>query len=242
MAGSSWTNQLVNLIILSAAQQGFSGFFVYSPAPGPGNLIGSWAAAAGTDPFGNPYPAGLSVEVGSLTGTDLFLYNGPPAAGNLLISLAAAGGADPHGNQYLQGIATYSTAFANSLIAGALIWYSGSLAGGWSFIGQLEVTGSQLVADFGDVQFDGTVEVAGTLTAQGAAVVDGNLTVDGTSISAPNATAVDFDVATIDVANGNVNLNMASPPNYPTSGKTLAQTQACLDGLVTSMINRKLVA
>lgn len=35
--------------------------------------------------------------------------------------------------------------------------------------------------------------------------------------------------------------NMASPPNYPTSGKTLAQTQACLDGLVASMINRKLV-
>src|SRR5271169_7076497 len=65
VAGSAWTNQLTNLIILSAAQAGFSGFFVYTPAPGAGNLIGSWAAAAGTDPYGDPYPQGLQVGAAS---------------------------------------------------------------------------------------------------------------------------------------------------------------------------------
>jgi hypothetical protein len=59
--GSGWTDQAVSLIILIAEAGGFSGFFVYSPTPGFGNLIGSWAAAAGEDPFGNPYNAGLSI-------------------------------------------------------------------------------------------------------------------------------------------------------------------------------------
>ena len=58
MAGSAWTNQLQNLIILSAQQSGFSGFFAYSPAPGFGNLIASEAAVNGTDPYGNAYLQG----------------------------------------------------------------------------------------------------------------------------------------------------------------------------------------
>lgn len=60
MAGSAWTNQLVSLIILSAAAQGFSGFFAYSPAPGTGTLDASVAAADGVDPFGNNYLQGLA--------------------------------------------------------------------------------------------------------------------------------------------------------------------------------------
>ena len=57
----AWSNQLVDLIILAAATARFSGFFAYSPAPGAGNLFMSLAAAAGTDPFGNTYPAGLQI-------------------------------------------------------------------------------------------------------------------------------------------------------------------------------------
>jgi hypothetical protein len=53
---------------------------------------------------------------------------------------------------------------------------------------------------------------------------------------------INANALTITIPNGNIDLNMASPPNYPTSGKTLAQTQACLDGLIGSMINRQLVA
>lgn len=55
MAGSAWTNELVSLIILAANEAGFSGFFAYSPAPGPGKLVASFASTSGTDPYGNPY-------------------------------------------------------------------------------------------------------------------------------------------------------------------------------------------
>jgi hypothetical protein len=45
---------------------GFSGVFVYSPAPGAGNLIASVAALAGTDPYGNKYPSGISSQSGGI--------------------------------------------------------------------------------------------------------------------------------------------------------------------------------
>lgn len=43
-----------------------AGIFIYSPAPGPGNLIGSWAGSAGTDVYGNTYPQGISAAAGAL--------------------------------------------------------------------------------------------------------------------------------------------------------------------------------
>src|SRR5579864_6764810 len=121
MAGGAWSNELVDLIILSAAAAGFSGFFVYSPAPGPGNLIGSWSAVAGTDQYGNSYPAGLSVEVGSFTGVNIFLYSGPPALGNLIATMTSAAGTDAFGNAYQAGITSYaSSTFWAQLLAGVL--------------------------------------------------------------------------------------------------------------------------
>lgn len=56
-----WNNQAVSLIILIEQVTGYSGLFGYSPTVGPGNLIFSLAAAAGTDPYGNSYPQGLSM-------------------------------------------------------------------------------------------------------------------------------------------------------------------------------------
>jgi hypothetical protein len=87
MAGSAWTNQLQNLIILAAEETGFSGFFAYDPAPGPGNLIASIAAAAGTDPYGNAYLEGVATYLPGLgtavamNGAFLNFYLGPPGDG-----------------------------------------------------------------------------------------------------------------------------------------------------------------
>jgi len=67
------------------------GVFVYSGAPAAGNLIGSWAGAAGTDAFGNTYPAGFSSSAGAISGSvftgadfiinsaGIFIYSGTPA-------------------------------------------------------------------------------------------------------------------------------------------------------------------
>jgi hypothetical protein len=41
-----------------------AGLFFYSGTPAAGNMTGSWAPAAGTDPYGNAYPVGLKVYSG----------------------------------------------------------------------------------------------------------------------------------------------------------------------------------
>lgn len=64
---------------------------IYSPAPGPGNLIGSWAGQAGTDQYGNPYPAGLAV--GNNSGPQVELL---PSAGITLEMTMPATGSPPH--------------------------------------------------------------------------------------------------------------------------------------------------
>lgn len=96
------------------------GVFIYSGTPAFGNLIGSWAGTAGTDRFGNPYPQGLSVTVGTISGTTfsgldfilntagLFIYSAAPALGNLVGSWASAAGTDSFGNPYVKGLAVGS--------------------------------------------------------------------------------------------------------------------------------------
>ena len=111
--------------------------------------------------------------------------------------------------------------------------------------------------------FPGNVTIGGTLTVNGssisapsaAATIGGNLTVNGSSISAPNATSIDFDVATIDVRNGNLQLNMAQPPDYTAPNDGCSGGSWCTgerdfynnlangwNGLIGSMINRGLIA
>lgn len=97
-----------------------AGIFIYSGAPANGNLIGSWAGAAGTDAFGNAFPQGFSIIQGSISGTvfngtnfilnasGLFFYSGTPALGNLIMSAARVSGTDGLGNAYVSGWVYYS--------------------------------------------------------------------------------------------------------------------------------------
>jgi hypothetical protein len=64
---------------------------IYSPTPGAGNLIGSWAGEAGTDQYGNPYPAGLAV--GNSSGPQVELL---PSVGITLEMTMPATGNPPH--------------------------------------------------------------------------------------------------------------------------------------------------
>lgn len=50
---------------------GNEGLFLYSGTPADGNLIGSWAVEAGTDDYGNSYPAGIYLPQGALTGVTI---------------------------------------------------------------------------------------------------------------------------------------------------------------------------
>lgn len=76
-----------------------------TPTPAASPLIASIATHAGTDPFGNPFPQGVSAEIGSLTGTTLSVantlvadqtglsvYNGAPVPANLQLAITPQGG------------------------------------------------------------------------------------------------------------------------------------------------------
>lgn len=93
--------------------------FVYGSGGPVGSLIGSWSGAAGTDPYGNNYPAGFQISVGAIiaslietassvpqvqidgTRNAIFVYD---ASSNLLVSLAAVGGTDFFGHTYPAGL------------------------------------------------------------------------------------------------------------------------------------------
>lgn len=199
MAGTPWTNQVVDLIVLTEQTTGFSGIFGYSPTVAHGNLIFSLSAAAGTDPYGNAYPQGLSLTAGAIsgltisgstfTGTDFvinssgeFFYSGTPAAGNLVSSVAPAAGTDGFGNNFLAGTATYAngSGIATALAAGFVAFYSGSLAGGWSALSSVsgDGAGNLQVNAAGELQLIGSsgVTINGTdqtSTATGAPATSG---------------------------------------------------------------------
>lgn len=101
--------------------------FLYKNGGPSGALIGSWAMSADNDPYGNPYPQGLDVKLGTIEGTtiiggiiegaqligtgsggELLLYStNPPAANTLVLSSSSAAFTDSVGNHVFQGFAYY---------------------------------------------------------------------------------------------------------------------------------------
>ena len=99
------------------------------------------------------------------------------------------------------------------------------------------------------VTVNNAMTVNGATLITGATEVDNNLTVDFNVLTAgltvTGGSTLDGGASLngdIQMNGNNIFLTMAHPVNYPTAGKTLAQTQACLDQLITSMINRGLVS
>ena len=158
-----------------------------------------------------------------------FFYSPSEGAGNLINSITNSSGTDPFGNIYLNGSASYGGNQATTSVNGVLFFYTGSLAGGWVQQGSIQADTSN----------------AGQIDVQGAEQVSGNLIVQGTTITASAVTAVDLHQATIDLHNGNLNLNMAAPPNEAAviaGTATQAQYNAYITGMAGSMKNRQLFA
>ena len=176
--------------------------FVQSPLAG-------WAINAdGSAYFANLTAQG-TITASSFTGTNFlinsagaFFYSGTPAAGNLASSIAAAAGTDSLGNHYVAGHGTYVDVdgIATALAAGAVQFYTGSLAGGWS-AGALVVTDpagdilltpaagrgvltalNTLDNGAGNATISGTLSVNGSPDTASAGLTDG--TIAGTSSSA----------------------------------------------------------
>lgn len=165
----------------------------------------------------------LSASASGFSG--FFAYDPAPGAGNLIASITASAGTDPYDDEYLQSIASYGPGFAASLNGGFVVFWSGSLGSGWSQIATIEtdVSGDLILECVGTILLSSTVEAGSDLTVDGTLFVGGS---GGASLTATNV---------------NLNPAMGIPANYPTTGKTLAQTQAAVDGLIGEMINRGMI-
>lgn len=114
------------------------------------DLVASWASSAGTDPYGNAYPAGISISSASVLGpyvvlnsSGLFLYSGAPSPGNLIAAIAAYAGTDSYGNPFVQG-AQFGAPGTDqiSLIpnAGTPLLLASAISGAFAGIAQLDTT------------------------------------------------------------------------------------------------------
>lgn len=95
--------------------------FVYQAGAPLGNLVGSWAGSAGTDPYGNVYPEGFSGLLGVIQGTTFFVYAGTPAAGNLIGSWSGTAGTDAFGNTYPAGFSAFQGRLSGMQITSPVI-------------------------------------------------------------------------------------------------------------------------
>lgn len=84
------------------------GIFIYSPTPGPGNLVGSWTSGSGTDLYGNPYLGGLTsygpVGTTNINESEILVYAPSAALGNLIFSVTPSNGSDQFGNGFQPGV------------------------------------------------------------------------------------------------------------------------------------------
>lgn len=116
-----WNSQNITSLLIITAGSGFTGLFIYSPTPGPGNLIGSIAAQGGIDPYGNSFTQGIweygsgasagaavglqgqflflndttgatgSIEAAIIGGSKFLAFEAPPGGTGLILFLNAAG-------------------------------------------------------------------------------------------------------------------------------------------------------
>lgn len=98
MAGSAWTNQVQNRVVVGGAN---GGVFVYSGTPAAGNLIASMAGAAGTDSFGNIYVAGdasyAATFATAINGGQIAWYTGSLSTGWTSVATGTAHVVSPSG-------------------------------------------------------------------------------------------------------------------------------------------------
>jgi hypothetical protein len=167
MAGSAWTNQVVNQVIIAGTHQ--SGLYVYRPSPGFGNLIASTGASSAFDSFGNATLDGFVSYAGGtlaqqvLNGVTSF-YTAPGAGGPWTLSPVQISFGSP-------GQLNFQATDINMAgpLAGvpAVTWYNPNIPGPevWHSLGTLAgytITRAQYRMNvMGEVEFDINVSATG---------------------------------------------------------------------------------
>ena len=183
------------------------------------------------------------------TGGQVLVYSGAIALGDLVASLSGAAGTDGVGNAYVEGVAAYATpvsdriavqlglgSFLGTPAAGLFTHdqtspatsdpFVGSLGNGSAVMSTGQSTGGATAAGIECLDSVQSGVVSGEVdVVAGLTFVQGNLQVSGNS--------------TLNGSNGGLVLSPLLPrgPNFPTSGTTLAQTQAFLDFFYDTLRN-----
>jgi hypothetical protein len=148
----------------------------------------------------------LSAATSGFSG--FFAYSPAPGAGNLVTSIAAAAGTDPYSDHYVAGTATYGPGYATALVAGAVVFYTGSLAGGWTQVATIAIDA------FGDLAL---LAGAGRSTITTNNTLDdgaGNMAVSGLTVAGSSNTGSGNNGGVTSGPSGTVNAFPAAGPNH----------------------------
>jgi hypothetical protein len=144
-----WSAQYFTTIIIEGNTPQ-TGIFIYNGAPALGTLIGSWANAAGTDAFGNSYPAGINVSQGTIQGVSMT---------NITMTVSAI----------MASIISNSTLNNNQINAGQILETTIIFDNGGGFLfGYTSTTTTVTQNVNGDYNFTSPITGTGTVTCWGA--------------------------------------------------------------------------
>lgn len=91
MSNNGWSNQTTRRLVVVEGTP-YSGLFFYEPTIGAGNLVASWAAAGGVDPYGNQYLAG-AVSYNHSDNTFTQMFDGMLSVGQIVAGVPDTGDA-----------------------------------------------------------------------------------------------------------------------------------------------------
>lgn len=181
-----WTEQIPNLVVIAAQSGGYTGLFIYDPAPGVNNLLASIAPVVGTDPYGNKVVGGgaafylLPDSTGELTfigprGYQMrsgLTYEGSHAS----VAQSVVGGA---GGQISFKVEGFATNVANATDSVEIDFNSNSQSG---------VTGAQMLMVYTDAT--NVANLYGEITYTGFTVLGTITATDPTVATSPTVPAV----------------------------------------------------
>jgi hypothetical protein len=151
----------------------------------------------------------LIILSASTTGfSGFFAYSPAPGAGNLTSSQAPVSGTDPYGNHYLAGVASYGAGFAAVLTAGAVLFYTGSLSGGWTQAASIAIDG------FGDLALLAGTGRSTITTNNTLDDGSGNMSVAGLTVAGSSNTGSGNNGGVTSGPSGTVNAFPAAGPNH----------------------------
>ena len=275
------------LIIIGSSGE----LLVYDTMAAKGTLIGSISAVAGTDPYGNNFPAGMAFGVWSAssggqlqsfsvdpngnlsvadaagktvtyiessTGTVLVYTSAGVSAGALIASFAPAAGTDPAGNPYIEGVTAYQWVSGQQYAESLSTEIESSAALSFQNMSSPGTLNPAIYgnAESGSGTFDQVVVSSGSSTGSGGSSVTcqdqtlggniltqaRNFTLDANSLTLPSGFTISMTGGELNAVGGLLNIQMGGIAGYPTSGTSLANTQAALDQLIGEMINRLMIA